>query len=180
MGLSQLKYRTVACGRRRQIRHKLSLLTYGTIVNEPVVVVVCLYTFLVLWRDTHPCLRNTSFFLLFSNSLLQSGLIWHISVTFSSVENIKMSEWNMSLAASTLQASSQCWIGILNISSEHVLEFSLQVTLSLGASLIPANLVSSQFYSSCVNWAKLSIISNETGHELIRFAVFLFWQDMTK
>jgi hypothetical protein len=30
------------------------------------------------------------------------------------------------MLASTLQASSQCWIGILNISSEHILELAFK------------------------------------------------------
>jgi hypothetical protein len=120
-GLISTKVQNCSCGRRRQIRHKLSLLMGQLSMNQ---LLLCACMLFLSFEGTHPSLRNTSFFLLFSNSLLQSAFF---GIFLSHSPLWKISKWvSETCQASTLQASSQCWIGILNISSEHVLELAFK------------------------------------------------------
>jgi hypothetical protein len=69
-GLISTKYRTVAVLGDDKLGTNCH--TYGTIVNGQLLLCAC--TLFLSFEGTHPCLRNTSFFLLVSNSLLQSAL----------------------------------------------------------------------------------------------------------
>ncbi len=120
-GLISTKYRTVAVLGDDKLGTNCH--TNGTIVNDQLLLCACIL--FLSFEGTHPCLRNT--FILFCCSLTVCFNLPYFAYfchILSSMENIKMSEWNMS--ASTLQASSQCWIGILNISSEHILELAFK------------------------------------------------------
>ncbi len=69
-GLISTKYRTVAVSEDDNLGTNCH--TYGTIVNGQLLLCACIL--FLSFEGTHLCLRNTSFFLLFSTSLLQSAL----------------------------------------------------------------------------------------------------------
>ncbi len=69
-GLISTKYRTVAV--LEDDKFSTNSHTYGTIANGQLLLCACIL--FLSFEGTQPCLRNTSFFLFFSNSLLQSAL----------------------------------------------------------------------------------------------------------
>ncbi len=83
-GLISTKYRTV--GVLEDDKLGTNCHTYGTIANGQ----LCACILFLSFEGTHPCLRNTSFCLLFSNSLLQSALFC-IFLSYSPLW--KISKW---------------------------------------------------------------------------------------
>ncbi len=115
-GLISTKYRTVAVLEDDKLGTNCH--TYGTIVNGQLLLCACIL--FLSFEGTHLCLRNTSFFLLFSNSLLQSALFCILSHS----PLWKISKWVGETCWHPHCRVSQCWIGILNTSSEHILELA--------------------------------------------------------
>jgi hypothetical protein len=85
-GLISTKYRTVAVLGDDKLGTNCH--TYGTIVNGQLL--LCARILFLSFEGTHPCRRNTSFFLLFSNSLHQPALF---CIILSHSPLWKISKW---------------------------------------------------------------------------------------
>jgi hypothetical protein len=121
MGLSQLKYRTVAVVRDDKLGTNCHYLWDNCQWTSCCCVLVCFSCPLKGLTHVSETLHS---FCSSLNSLLQSALF---GIFLSHSPLWKISKWvSETCQASTLQASSQCWIGILNISSEHVLELAFK------------------------------------------------------